>query len=40
MTKPISASEQGLKPHYRVWVVVRNALLHPHRGPRPRSTRT
>ena len=28
MTKPISASEQGLKPHYRVWVVLPNALLH------------
>jgi hypothetical protein len=28
MTKPISASEQGLKPHYRVRVVLPNALLH------------
>ena len=28
MTKPISTSEQGLKPHYRVWVVVSNPLLH------------
>ena len=28
MTKPISASEQGLKPHYRVRVVLLNALLH------------
>ena len=27
MTKPISASEQGL-PHYRVRVVLPNALLH------------
>lgn len=27
MTKPISASEQGLKPHYRVRVVLPNALL-------------
>jgi hypothetical protein len=29
MTKPISASEQGLKPHYRVRVVLSNALLNP-----------
>jgi hypothetical protein len=28
MTEPISASEQGLKPHYRVRVVLPNALLH------------
>jgi hypothetical protein len=28
MTKPISASEQGLKPYYRVRVVPPNALLH------------
>jgi hypothetical protein len=28
MTKPISASEQGLKPHYKVQVVLPNALLH------------
>ena len=27
MTKPIR-SEQGLKPHYRVRVVLPNALLH------------
>jgi hypothetical protein len=28
MTKPISASKQGLKPHYRVRVVLPNALRH------------
>ena len=28
MTKPISASEQSLKPHYRVRVVLPNALRH------------
>jgi hypothetical protein len=28
MTKPINASEQGLKPHYRVRVVRPNALRH------------
>jgi hypothetical protein len=28
MTKRISASGQGLKPHYRVRVVLPNALLH------------
>ena len=28
MTKPISASQLGLKPHYRVRVVLPNPLLH------------
>jgi hypothetical protein len=28
MTKPISASEQGLKPHYKVRVVLPGAILH------------
>jgi hypothetical protein len=28
MTKPISASEQGLKPHYKVRVVLPHALGH------------
>ena len=39
MTKPISASEQGLKPHYRVRVVLTRCSTS-HRGPSPRSTRT
>ena len=28
MTKPIKASEVGLKPHYKVRVVLPGALLH------------
>jgi hypothetical protein len=28
MTKPISATEQGLKPHYKVRVVLPAAILH------------
>jgi hypothetical protein len=28
MTKPISATENGLKPHYKVRVVISGAILH------------
>jgi hypothetical protein len=28
MTRPIKASEQGLKPHYRVRVVLPGVILH------------
>lgn len=28
MTKPVSAAERGLKPHYKVRVVLPGAILH------------
>jgi hypothetical protein len=28
MTKPVSASDRGLKPHYKVRVVVSGSILH------------
>ncbi len=38
MAKPISASEQGLKPIESEWSFLRCSTSH--RGPSPRSTRT
>jgi hypothetical protein len=39
MTKPISASQMGLKPYYRVRVAFLTLCPTSHRGPSPRSTR-
>jgi hypothetical protein len=39
MTKPISASKRGLKPHFKVRIVLPGALLHLASWDVPRITR-
>jgi hypothetical protein len=39
MTRPIKASENGLEPHYKVRVVLPNALLHLASRDEPRVER-